>query len=55
MKAWVLHKANDFQFNEVDTPVLKDHEVLVAVKAVGICGSCLIFQEFIRQEPTDIH
>ena len=39
MKAWVLHKANDFQFNEVDTPVLEANEVLVAVKAVGICGS----------------
>ena len=39
MKAWVLHKANDFKFEEVDTPVLAEHEVLVAVKAVGICGS----------------
>lgn len=39
MKAWVLHKADDFKFEEVNTPILAENEVLVAVKAVGICGS----------------
>lgn len=53
MKAWVLHKANDFQFNEVDTPVLKEHEVLVAVKSVGICGSDIprIYQTGAHRHP----
>ncbi len=39
MKAWVLHNIGDIRFDEVDKPVIKDNEVLVAVKAAGICGS----------------
>ena len=39
MKAWVLHKIGDFRCGEVERPRISDHEVLVAVKAVGICGS----------------
>lgn len=39
MKAWVLHGINDFRMETVEEPVLADHEVLVAVKAAGICGS----------------
>ncbi|MCM1231298.1 MAG: galactitol-1-phosphate 5-dehydrogenase [Ruminococcus flavefaciens] len=39
MKAWVLHGINDFRMESVEEPVLKDEEVLVAVKAAGICGS----------------
>lgn len=39
MKAWVLHNINDFRLETVDVPVIKDDEVLVEVKAAGICGS----------------
>lgn len=39
MKAMVLHHINDFSLETVPEPVLKSGEVLVAVKAVGICGS----------------
>lgn len=39
MKAWALHGINDFRYETVENPVLKDDEVLVAVGAAGICGS----------------
>lgn len=39
MKAWVLHGVDDIRFEEVERPHPADDEVLVAVKAVGICGS----------------
>ncbi len=39
MKAWVLHGVNDIRFEEVDRPHPADNEVIVAVKAAGICGS----------------
>ncbi len=39
VKAWVLHDINDLRFEEVNAPKLKPDEVLVAVKAAGICGS----------------
>ena len=39
MKAWVLHGINDIQYNEVPEPKVMDNEVLVKVKAAGICGS----------------
>ena len=39
MKAWVLHNIGDFRCEEVERPRICDNEVLVAVKAVGICGS----------------
>jgi L-iditol 2-dehydrogenase len=39
MNAWVLHNINDFRYEQVDTPPVSDNEVLVRVKAVGICGS----------------
>ena len=39
MKAWVLHGINDFQYETIENPVLKDDEVLVAARAAGICGS----------------
>ena len=39
MKSWVLHGINDFRYETVENPVLQDDEVLVAVKAAGICGS----------------
>lgn len=39
MKAWVLHGINDFRLETVKEPVPTDEEVLIAVKAAGICGS----------------
>lgn len=39
MKAWVLHNINDLRLETVDNPVIKEDEVLVEVKAAGICGS----------------
>ncbi len=39
MKAWVLHSIGDIRYEEVERPVLDKNEVLVNVKAVGICGS----------------
>lgn len=39
MKAWVLHGIGDLRYEEADRPVPNPGEVLVQVKAVGICGS----------------
>lgn len=39
MKAWVLHGIGDIRFETVDRPVPAEGEVLVRVKAAGICGS----------------
>jgi L-iditol 2-dehydrogenase len=39
MKALVLTEAKKFEFKTVDDPTPKDNEVLVKVKACGICGS----------------
>lgn len=39
MKAHVLHGIDDITFDEVNKPIPQAGEVLVAVKAAGICGS----------------
>ncbi len=39
MKAWVLHGVGDLRFEEVRKPVPEKGEVLIQVKAAGICGS----------------
>lgn len=39
MKAWELQEINSIKYEEVKIPDLRDGEVLVAVKAAGICGS----------------
>lgn len=39
MKAWVLHGINDIRFEEIAKPTLGKEEVLVKVRAAGICGS----------------
>lgn len=46
MKAYVLHGINDLRLEEVKTPKPGTHEVLVKVRAAGICGSDIprIFQ-----------
>ena len=41
MKALVFHGVEDIRFEEVETPVPGEGEVLVKVKAVSICGSDL--------------
>ncbi|MDR1543042.1 MAG: galactitol-1-phosphate 5-dehydrogenase [Prevotellaceae bacterium] len=39
MKANVLYNINDLRYTDVETPKLKQSEVLVKIKAAGICGS----------------
>ena len=39
MKAAVLHGREDLRYEEIETPVAGADEVVIAVKAVGICGS----------------
>jgi len=39
MKAQVLYEPNVMKLEEVDVPEIMDNEVLVKIKAVGICGS----------------
>lgn len=39
MKAYVLHGIDDLRYENIKKPKLKDNEVLVNVKACGICGS----------------
>ncbi|AST56522.1 galactitol-1-phosphate 5-dehydrogenase [Thermoanaerobacterium thermosaccharolyticum] len=39
MKAGVLYAKDDIRYEDFPDPILKDDEVLVNVKAVGICGS----------------
>lgn len=39
MKAWVLNKVGDFTYSDVDKPKLSFGDVLVNIKAAGICGS----------------
>ena len=38
MKAWVLEDIGKIQYKEVSKPLPGEHEVLVEVKAAGICG-----------------
>lgn len=39
MKAYVLHEIDDIRFEEASMPDIKEGEVLVKVRAAGICGS----------------
>ena len=39
MKAGVLFGNEDIRYTEIDTPQITDYEVLVKVRATGICGS----------------
>ncbi|MDR1687136.1 MAG: alcohol dehydrogenase catalytic domain-containing protein [Clostridiales bacterium] len=39
MKAWVLHGANDIRLENIPKPIPASGEVLVRVKAAGICSS----------------
>lgn len=39
MKAWTLYNIAEFKYEDVSIPTPRDGEVLVKVKAAGICGS----------------
>lgn len=39
MKAWRLHRINDIRLEDIKTPVPTAGEILLSVKACGICGS----------------
>ncbi len=41
MKAAVLYARNDIRIEDVGIPALEPHEILVRIKATGICGSDL--------------
>lgn len=54
MKAYVLESVAKLEWKEVERPALKDGEVLVEVKAAGVCGSDIprIFQTGTYHFPT---
>ena len=39
MKAWILNEVGNIEYKDVDVPVPRENEVLIRVKAAGICGS----------------
>ena len=39
IKAAVMHGIDDVRIDEVDFPQLKEGEVLIKMKSVGVCGS----------------
>lgn len=53
MKAWVLHDVNNLKYKELSVPSPRDGEVLVKVKAAGICGSDIprIYRDGAHQMP----
>ena len=54
MKACVLHNINDLKYEEVPMPSLKEGEVLLKIKASGICGSDIqrVFEKGTYHFPT---
>lgn len=53
MNAYVLHNIKDIRYEEVPLPVPAAHEVLVRVRAAGICGSDIprIYQTGAHRHP----
>ena len=39
MKAWMLHGVGKIELEEIPQPIVRNDEVLLSVKACGICGS----------------
>ncbi len=39
MKAVRLHAPGDLRVEEIEVPKINDHQVLIRVRAVGVCGS----------------
>ena len=54
MKACVLHNINDLKYEEVSMPVLNEGEVLLKIRASGICGSDIqrVFEKGTYHFPT---
>ena len=49
MKAIILNQPKDFSIKEIDKPQIKDDEVLIRVKASGICTNDFrYFNPFIK-------
>ena len=43
MKAWIFYEPLKMEWEEVDIPQLAPDEVLVKIKACGICGSDIAY------------
>lgn len=43
MKAWVFYQPEDMRLEEMDIPKIAEDEVLIKVKACGICGSDIAY------------
>ena len=54
MKACVLHAVNDLRYEEVPNPIRKAGEVLIRIRASGICGSDIsrVFEKGTYHFPT---
>jgi threonine dehydrogenase-like Zn-dependent dehydrogenase len=54
MDALVLEDVKTFRLRQVPNPIPKDHEILVKVGAVGVCGTDLhIFHGFANYRKDD--
>ena len=53
MKAWVLEDIGNIKYKEVLKPQISENEVLVQVKAAGICGSADSGTRIFRSGGTD--
>lgn len=53
MQAWVLHRIDEIRYEAVEVPRITESEVLVEVKAAGICGSDIprIYQTGAHRHP----
>ncbi|WP_196598320.1 galactitol-1-phosphate 5-dehydrogenase [Pectinatus frisingensis] len=56
MKALNLYSVGDLRYDDIPIPVIKDDEVLLKIKAVGICGSDIprVFEKGTYHFPTVI-
>ena len=52
MKAAVLYEKRDIRIEEVDKPTYGDNEVLLRIKAIGICGSDVHYYEHFGMGPS---
>jgi len=51
LKAVVYHDVNDFRIEDVPTPKIGPHEILVQVRACGICTTDLFKADYRRAKP----
>lgn len=45
MKAAVLYKANDLRLEDIEIPKIREDQILIRVRSVGICGSDIHYYE----------